>query len=349
MAASDSLVTAALASLAGAGDARIDESSLERASERLGLGAAEVDALRQALADRGVEIRDDCGRPAEAPAYANDELARYAVDALDQYLAEATRHRLLTPVEERALARRVERGDLAAKERLITHNLRLVVSIARRYQGSELSLLDLIQEGTIGLIRASEKYDWRRGLRFSTYSTLWIRQSIGKALNEKSRTIRLPSEVARRERRVERARAALALELGRPPTVDELAAAADVEPGQIEALDHAARVVTSLDRPIGDSADTSLGDRLPVDTEVSEEVMLRLDNATVRRAVAKLGEPAATVIRSRFGIGGEPTPLSYRLIAARVGVTPREVRKIEERALRDLARLRELQGLSDAA
>ena len=119
---------------------------------------------------------DDCGRPAPAMSYANGELAHYTVDGLEQFLAEATQHRLLTATEEIALAKRIERGDLAAKERLITHNLRLVVSIARRYPRAEMSLLDLIQEGTIGLIRAAEKYDWRKGYRFSTYATLWIRQ-----------------------------------------------------------------------------------------------------------------------------------------------------------------------------
>src|SRR5690349_15832980 len=158
--------------------------------------------------------------------YGNEQLARYTVDALDQYLADAASHPLLTAAEEQALARRIERGDLDAKERLVTHNLRLVVSIARRYQGSELSLLDLIQEGTIGLIRAAEKYDWRRGLRFSTYATLWIRQALGKALTEKSRAIRLPAEVARKEMRIERARDELVRELGRTPMIDEPAAAA---------------------------------------------------------------------------------------------------------------------------
>src|SRR5690242_8184501 len=142
--------------------------------------------------------------------YGNEQLARYTVDALDQYLADAASHPLLTAAEEQALARRIERGDLAAKEELITHNLRLVVSIARRYQGSELTLLDLIQEGTLGLIRAAEKFDWRRGFRFSTYATLWIRQSIGRALTNHARAIRLPAGVMQRERKLVRARTALA-------------------------------------------------------------------------------------------------------------------------------------------
>jgi RNA polymerase primary sigma factor len=282
--------------------------------------------------------------------YGNEQLARYAVDALDQYLAEAASHPLLTAAEERMLARRIERGDLATKERLVTHNLRLVVSIARRYQGSELSLLDLIQEGTIGLIRAAEKYDWRRGLRFSTYATLWIRQAIGKALTEKSRAIRLPAEVARKEQRIERARSELVRELGRTPMIDELATAAGMRAADVAELDNAARVVTSLDRPIGETEDgMSLGEWLPASEDVCREIMLRLDRRTVRQAVAQLGEPAASVIRARFGLDGDPEPLSYSEIAKRLRMSRRTVRAIELRALDDLARLRELQGLSDAA
>jgi RNA polymerase primary sigma factor len=282
--------------------------------------------------------------------YGNEELARYTVDALDQYLAEAAGHPLLTAAEERILARRIERGDLAAKERMITHNLRLVVSIATRYQGQELSLLDLIQEGTIGLIRAAEKYDWRRGLRFSTYATVWIRQAIGKALTEKSRAIRLPAEVAHKERRIERARDQLVNELGRTPTIDELAAAAGMRTDEVEEMDRAARVVTSLDRPVNATGgDMSLGEWLPAGEEVAREITLRLGHDAVRQAVAQLGEPAATVIRARFGLDGDPEPLSYAQIAKRLGIARRTVRAVELRALEDLARLRELQGLSDAA
>ena len=185
------------------------ESDIEQLAELLALDAVALDGLRDQLADRGIAIEDDCGRPARATRYADSDLAYYTVDGLEQFLADAGRHPLLTPSEELELAKRIERGDLAAKERLITHNLRLVVSIARRYPGTELSLLDLIQDGTIGLIRATEKFDWRKGFRFSTYATLWIRQSIGRALSTQERTIRLPTHVAQRERKLARTRTAL--------------------------------------------------------------------------------------------------------------------------------------------
>jgi len=188
----------------GERDGGLRESEIERLAEELALEPRQIEELRERLAERGVPVEDDCGRPAAPTQYANGDLAHFTVDALEQFVAEATRHRLLTAAGELELARRIERGDLLAKEKLITHNIRLVVSIAKRYQGTELSLLDLIQEGTIGLIRAAEKFDWRKGFRFSTYATLWIRQSIGRALANHSRSIRLPAYVAQRERALAR-------------------------------------------------------------------------------------------------------------------------------------------------
>ena len=328
----------------------LEESALERVVEEVGLGPEAAGELREALADRGIPIHDDCGHAAAPTTYPYGELARYAVDALDQYLAEATRHRLLTPLEEKALAKCIERGDLAAKEQLITHNLRLVVSIARRYQGTELSMLDLIQEGTIGLIRAAEKFDWRRGYRFSTYATLWIRQSIGRALGNHSRAIRLPVHVAQRERRIAKARNELSAQLGREPTTGELAAETGVPPEEIIALEEAARVVTSLDRPVGESGDSSFGDiQAGTGPGVGEEVMLTLNREAVQRAVDALGGLAAEVIRLRFGMNGDCAPATHSAISRRLGISRSEVRTIEERALRELALMRELQALSDAA
>ncbi len=215
---------------------------------------------------------------------------------------------MLTPAEEIALAKRIERGDLDAKEQLITHNMRLVVSIARRYQGTELALLDLIQEGTIGLIRASEKFDWRKGFRFSTYATLWIRQAIGRALANQARTIRLPTHVAHRERRLARTRAALALELGREPTLEEAAEAAAMPLAEALALANATRVVTSLDRPVGEG-DTTLGELYVGEgADMGEEVVLSLRRDAIRRAVGELPKREREVVRLRFGLDGDPEP-----------------------------------------
>ena len=270
-------------------DGSVQESEIEQIAEELALSPEAVEGLRDQLAACGVRVEDNVGRPAVATRYANGDLAHYAVDALDQFMADAARHRLLSASEEFALARRIERGDLEAKERLITHNLRLVVSIARRYQGTELTLLDLIQEGTLGLIRAAEKFDWRKGFRFSTYATLWIRQAIGRALSNHSRAIRLPVAVAQRERRLARIRTELTIELGREPGREELAAAAGLELSELDALSAAARVVTSLDAPLDAVGEAALGDILPDRAEEpSEEVLVSLEREAVRRAVATL-------------------------------------------------------------
>jgi RNA polymerase primary sigma factor len=328
---------------------RVRESELERLASELGLDAVRLEDVRDQLG-ACVEVTDDVGRPRAATRYDNAGLAHFAVDALDQYLAEAARHRLLTGAEEIELAKRIERGDLDAKERLITHNLRLVVSIARRYHGSELTLLDLIQEGTLGLIRAAEKFDWRKGFRFSTYATLWIRQAIGRGLSNHSRTIRLPVGVAQRERKLARARHELSAASGREPTLDELTAATGLKPGDIEAIDAVARVVASLDVPTLDGGGAPLGDLLPgAAAEPVEDVVVSLERRAVRRAVDALPERERTVVKRRFGMNGDPRPESHAAIARDLGVTVSAVRAIETLALTKLSRLRELDALFRAA
>jgi RNA polymerase primary sigma factor len=324
----------------------VQESEIEQLAEELGLSAIAVEDLRDQLAACGIEVVDNVGRPARATEYANGDLAHYAVDALDQFLYDAARHSLLTAAEEVELAKRIERGDLVAKERLITHNLRLVVSIARHYQGTELTMLDLIQEGTLGLIRAAEKFDWRKGFRFSTYATLWIRQAIGRALSNQSRAIRLPVEVINRERRLARKQRELAGTLGREPTRDELAAAVGVSLAELDRLAAVGRVVPSLDAPLTSAGDDDLATVLgTAGDEPSQEVLLSLEGEVVRRAVATLPEPAREVVKRRFGMNGDPRPQSHAVIARRLGLTLPEVRKLERRALADLARRRELDAI----
>ena len=330
----------------------VAESELSRAVEALDLDQEQVDEIIDRLQEEGIDVNDDCGlRGAPPTAVSNRELAGYTTDALQLFLNEAGRHPLLTPAEEIELAKAIERGDLEAKERMITSNLRLVVSIARKYQGaSELTLLDLIQEGMFGLIRAAEKFDWRKGFRFSTYATLWIRQAIGRALDERGRTIRLPINIAQRERKIAAADRTLATRLGRPPTIEEIAAEAELEPAQVEELREVARKVTSLERPVGDEDGGELGDLLPgSEPPPDEEVELALAQEAVRSVVRSLPERERSVIEMRFGLDGERDPVSIREAAERLEMRPGEVRRLEARALEELALRRELAALREAA
>ena len=203
-------------------------SEVDELAQALDLDDADLGQIYEQLDGRGIDVRDDCGRDDEQPPLDDVQLTTATTDALQLFLNEIGRHRLLTPAEEIDLAKRIERGDLAAKDRMINANLRLVVSIAKKYQGSELTLLDLIQEGILGLIRAVEKFDWRKGYRFSTYATWWIRQAVERGMDAKARTIKLPINLVRNQRKLARAENALSLKLDRAPTDAELAAAADL-------------------------------------------------------------------------------------------------------------------------
>src|SRR6478609_1926137 len=277
-----------------------------------------------------------------------DEAVVHA-EALDQLLQRANQFRLLRPAEEIELAQRIERGDLVAKERLINCNLRLVVSIARRYQGHGLTLGDLVQEGMLGLIRAAEKFDWRKGFRFSTYATLWIRQAIQRGLDNTSRTIRLPVHVAQRSRKVGRIERELTTKLGHEPSDEEIAHAADLPLADVIEIRKADRAVVSLDKPVGDDGDTSFGDLLALETPaVDEEVHEALRSETLLTAIQELPAPERVVIEMRFGAGDqEPQTLSQA--GRKLGVSTERARQIEERALKRLSQRPELIALREAA
>jgi RNA polymerase primary sigma factor len=327
----------------------LDLSEIDELAQTLDLEDDDVGRLYEQLKQRGIDLRDDCGREAEPAPIDDAALASATTDTLQLFLNEIGRHRLLTPDEEIELARRIEKGDLAAKERMINANLRLVVSIAKKYQGSELTLLDLIQEGILGLIRAVEKFDWRRGYRFSTYATWWIRQAVERGMDAKARTIKLPINLVRNQRKVARAENVLAAKLDRPPTDAEVAAEAQLPIEELHALRDAARTVTSLDRPLGEGEDAAFGDLLPASGPGPDELVhVSLSEDTLRRALAELPERERTVVEMRYGIaGGEPTPL--REIGRQLGITPERVRQIESRALGRLGRMRELEALRQAA
>src|SRR3954469_4309445 len=273
------------------------------------------------------------------------------LDALPPAFAAHLRPPVLTAAQELELARRVERGDLEAKQELVLSNLRLVVSIARRYaMGGQLPLSDLVQEGTIGLIRATEKFDWRRGNKFSTYATLWIRQAIGRALSTTARAIRLPVEVEQRGRDVVAARRRLTDVAGHEPSRDQIATLLGLSPDQVRAAEEVPHVTTSLDMPVGADGTTVIGDLIAGDEDdVLEQAADDFSRQLPRRAVDAMAEPARTVVRLRFGLQGDGEPHSYKTIAARLGISATWVRHLERRGLSELAGRRELVTLRDAA
>ena len=314
---------------------RITIEDLETAAEELELEPAE---LRAELEARDVDVVEPVVARADAPSA--------ATDALTLFMNEAGKHRLLTAADEVTLAKRVERGDLRAKEQMMNANLRLVVSIAKRYQGHGVPLGDLVQEGAIGLNRAVEKFDWRKGFKFSTYATWWIRQACQRAIAGQARTIRIPTHVE--ERRVKLRRARQKLETaGKDPTRDALAEASGLSRLHVdEALD-AVEATASLDQPIGGDGETSFGE-LFADATAADPVEEAHDGhrrASVREALQRLPELERRVVELRFGLTG--TPQSREAVAAELGVSRERVRHVEDSARTRLER--ELAGIALAA
>jgi RNA polymerase primary sigma factor len=325
-------------------------SEVERVAERLA-GDDDVEAALVVWIERsGLDVRDDCGAAAPAAAVTGERLADLTADTLGVFLDEIGRVPLLTAADEVALAKRIEAGNEVARDRMVLANLRLVVFWAKRYQNRGLSLVDLIQEGVFGLIRAVEKFDWRRGFKFSTYATWWIRQSLQRAIQYKSREIRLPEAVADRARHVEAAREELVERLGTEPGDAELAAAAGITVDELREVHDAARVVTSLDAPIGEEGDISLGDLMPGAPSApgpEESVVVSLEEQDLRRAVDALPEPHRTIVRRRYGFDGEPIG-RYRL-GRDLRMADRTVHRYETEALQMLALRRELDAVEPAA
>jgi RNA polymerase primary sigma factor len=328
----------------------IDLSDVARVAETMELDEEEVERVYEDIQNRGIELSDDCGR-AEAPesTYVNGNLAESTTDALQLFLNEMGKYKLLTADEEVELAKRIERGDKAAKDLMINSNLRLVVSIAKKYQGHGLSLLDLIQEGIIGLIRAVEKFDWRKGFKFSTYATWWIRQAVQRGVANKAREIRIPVHIVDRERKIARAERELMAKLGRAPDEKEIAKAAKLPLKQVREVREAARAVTSLDRPVGEEGETSFGELVPSDDANPEETLhVSLEQDTLRRAVRQLPDREQQVVKLRYGLNGDSTPKSLEEIGRQLGLTRERVRQVEAEALERLAVNREIEALRAA-
>ena len=308
----------------------------------------DIRALYDQLDERGVEVSDDCGRETEQSTYVNGDLAVATTDALQLFLNEAGRWPLLTAEEEVELAKRIERGEKAAKDLMVNSNLRLVVSIAKRYQGHGLSLLDLIQEGIIGLIRAVEKFDYRKGFKFSTYATWWIRQAVARAIADKARTIRIPVHMVEKLNKVVHIERQLVQRLGREPNPEEIAEELEMTTEEVREILRMAQLPVSLEKPIGEEEDSELGDFVEDDQAESpfDTASLSLRREDIEAALGSLPDRERRVIELRFGLLGE-APCTLEEVGRAFGVTRERIRQIENNTLKRLETLPEAQPLRD--
>ena len=308
-----------------------------------------ITAFKTLLAERGVQL----------PAAEEEEdfeldlspgSGPVSTDSLGMFLSEIGRYQLLTAADEIALAKRVERGDLAAKERMINSNLRLVVSIAKRYRGHGVPFLDLIQDGVIGLNRAVEKFDYRKGFKFSTYATWWIRQAIARALADKARTIRIPVHVVEKLNKIGRAERKLVTELGREPTAEEIAEATGIDPEEVDSIKRSAQAPVSLEKPVGDEEESEFGQFIADERAESpyERAAEILTKEALREALENLSYRERRVLELRYGLGGEH-PRTLDEVGRTFNVTRERIRQIENQSLKKLQSLAEAQKLREVA
>jgi RNA polymerase primary sigma factor len=326
----------------------VDQAELDALATELDIGDDEIAWLQHELEAIGLEVAVRAGSTTEETETDADEPEAAAEpmlgagDSLQLFLADVGRHKLLTASEEVTLAKRIEQGDLIAKRRMIESNLRLVVSIAKGYRGLGVPFLDLIQEGTLGLNRAVEKFDWRRGYKFSTYATWWIRQSVQRAVANHARTIRVPVHVVERQQKLFRAGRRLELELGREATREELAEATGIPMQHLEEALGAAQASVSLNQSVGSDDEGELGD-LFADREAPDpfdEAEESLRKQGVRKALDALPLRERRILELRFGFEGDPWTLEA--IGAELGLTRERVRQLEGQALARLAAIRDL-------
>ena len=315
----------------------LNATDIALALDELELDAAQIDDFYHALDELQIEVLENGAEPETAPVEPEPEVREISTDSLQLFLKDVGKVDLLTAAQEVELAKRIERGDHGAKQEMVEANLRLVVSIAKKYRNQGLPFLDLIQEGTIGLVRAAEKFDHRKGFKFSTYATWWIRQACQRAVSNQSTTIRVPVHI--HERRVKIARAAnqLRTKLGREPTHDELAEATGLEVRYVTEALAVAEATASLNQSIGSAEDGELGDLFsdPTADDPSEEAAESFQRHAVRQAMANLPERERRILELRFGFEGESETLEA--IGKELGLNRERVRQLEREALAKLA------------
>jgi RNA polymerase primary sigma factor len=338
---------------------------ITKAMSELDLDESDVEELHGFLEKAEIELVEDID-PAIAPSSqverAPDKRGRrkaktaldlkpdMTTDSLQLFLKDIGKVRLLTAQEEVDLAKRIERGDLDAKQKMVESNLRLVVSIAKNYRNQGLPFLDLIQEGTLGLVRAAEKFDYRKGFKFSTYATWWIRQAIARALADKARTIRIPVHVVEKLNKIGRAERKLVTELGREPTADEIAEVTGIDPEEVDSIKRSAQAPVSLEKPVGDEEESEFGQFIADERAESpyERAAEILTKEALREALENLSYRERRVLELRYGLGGEH-PRTLDEVGRTFNVTRERIRQIENQSLKKLQSLAEAQKLRDVA
>ncbi len=329
-----------------AGSLTADEITL--ALDDLDLDAGQIDDFYQALDELQIEVvavEEEDGTATE-----EFEAQEVSTDALQLFLKDVGRVDLLTAAQEVELAKRIERGDHRAKQEMVEANLRLVVSIAKRYRNQGLPFLDLIQEGTIGLVRAAEKFDYRKGFKFSTYATWWIRQAVARALADKARTIRMPVHVVEKLNKIVRSERKLRAEFGREPSAGEIARDLELTPDEVEQIRRTAQSPVSLEKPVGDEEESEFGhfitdESVPLPEEAAE-VTLRKE--TLEKILSQLSQRERRVLELRYGLNGEH-PRTLDEVGRAFNVTRERIRQIENQSLKKLRALAESQKLRDVA
>jgi len=314
----------------------------------LDLDAAQLDDFYHALEELQIEVVDGSEEPeTREPVAAVREVS---TDSLQLFLKDIGKVDLLTAAQEVELAKRIERGEHRAKQEMVEANLRLVVSIAKKYRNQGLPFLDLIQEGTIGLVRAAEKFDHRKGFKFSTYATWWIRQAVARALADKARTIRMPVHIVEKLNKIVRSERKLRAELGREPTSAEIGRDVELAPDEVEQIRRSAQAPVSLEKPVGDEEESEFGHFLTDESEPlpEEAAEVEMRKATLQRVLNTLSLRERRVLELRYGLNGEH-PCTLDEVGRAFNVTRERIRQIENQSLKKLRALADSVALRDVA
>ncbi|TML30523.1 MAG: sigma-70 family RNA polymerase sigma factor [Actinobacteria bacterium] len=332
---------------AGRENGHLSADEITVALDELDLEPGQIDDFYHALEELHIEVvaaKEEDEEPAA------EEPREVSTDALQLFLKDIGKVDLLTAAQEVELAKRIERGDHGAKQEMVEANLRLVVSIAKKYRNQGLPFLDLIQEGTIGLVRAAEKFDYRKGFKFSTYATWWIRQAVARALADKARTIRMPVHVVEKLNKIVRSERKLRAELGREPTAGEIGKDLDLSSDEVEHIRRSAQTPVSLEKPVGDEDESEFGHFL---TDVNlplpdEEAEITLRKETLRKILGTLSSRERQVLELRYGLDGQH-PRTLDEVGRTFNVTRERIRQIENQSLKKLRALADAVKLRDVA